>query len=489
MRRTIKRLILASALTITSVNSFAGWTTLPSKDTSDGRSGMHSRSTYVRPIKLMNFPYSDVEASISINCAYKKLWVSFNFNETPTLVGATIEDRYSTINSRLKWDEKIENSVLQQVQGSKNLTVLNDSLILDKLLKHERLTLELDWYGNGKTHFNFPLDGVSESVHKITEKCNLFINGASSYRFFFKNKVIEEQLHKEYFQVGFFDRKNISLNGNFVTARLKNHDSSPEDTLSTMLSLVEKAASTIDEKYTLSIKVIGNPKNTKTSEDNFSADDITDLFIKAVKARPQIKAHITNAVVESEDLSYYTKSDSKSLAGRIKNDRAEIEVLVQASNPYDGENINNQSSSVNTELGKYEALDIKSLKDWNEDSITIDYSNRKLKKLGFKGIDSFDVIRKKSECINGFKAMSKDEKKIPGCVEFMNNMYEKTLYYHYDNCINSAGYNLDVEPNISNHIEFCTYLGRFPKGENAILIKSLMKQGVDKIKERKKTIH
>lgn len=145
------------------------------------------------------------------------------------------------------------------------------------------------------------------------------------------------------------------------------------------------------------------------------------------------------------------------------------------------------SSTENNALSVYESIDRSSLSDWLDGLPTNASMNRRLKTLGMENPNYIVIFRANRDCVDGFKTIKKED--IPVCIRLMNQMYEKSLYEYYDDCIYSRGYKLNVEPNISNHIQFCSHIKNLAQGENSQLIRSLIQQAVEKNKEQRKQIN
>ncbi len=121
--------------------------------------------------KPMDFPYEDVEAWIGVGCSGPSEWAFIGFSSAPNLENTEIEDGYNRINTRVKWDDLIEQITLYQDWGDKFLTAPFDKNIIENLASHDTLLLELEWYGQGNVYFRFPLTGAKDSIESIRANC------------------------------------------------------------------------------------------------------------------------------------------------------------------------------------------------------------------------------------------------------------------------------------------------------------------------------
>ncbi|MGJ8453810.1 hypothetical protein ACSFC1_00690 [Pseudothermotoga sp. U03pept] len=147
------------------------WTTTNRKDPMTEKITWYALSPSVSPIEKMSFPYEKTQASIVVARQGKEEWVYISFNVRPNIVGGSIVDGYEVITTRIKWDnsQPVYAKFLTQF-GSKLLLFENTMEIIQKILLHRKLIVELDWYGQGLVHFEFSLEGAANAITQIRRK-------------------------------------------------------------------------------------------------------------------------------------------------------------------------------------------------------------------------------------------------------------------------------------------------------------------------------
>ena len=150
------------------------WKTTTSTDEMSGETSFYTSSPNTSPTRPMGIPYDDVEAWIGVGCNKTDEWAYFGFSTAPNLVNTDTQDGYDKISARIKWDDSIQNTTLIQDWGDRFLhfSIFNSYDEIQKLQTSDTLLLELDWYGEGKVYFNFPLAGASEGIESIRSKCS-----------------------------------------------------------------------------------------------------------------------------------------------------------------------------------------------------------------------------------------------------------------------------------------------------------------------------
>jgi hypothetical protein len=143
------------------------WDTSVSKNEMTGTETWYASSPVVAPKEKMDFPYSNVKAWLGIGYDGKNEWVYVGFNEAPNLNDTSTKDGYNLVSTRIKWDDKIKDIQLTQEWGSKFIHFKDDEAVVSKIAKSNTVLLELNWYGEGKVYFRFPLDGSSAAIDKI----------------------------------------------------------------------------------------------------------------------------------------------------------------------------------------------------------------------------------------------------------------------------------------------------------------------------------
>ena len=150
------------------------WTITAKTDEMSGVVSAYAISPYISPTHSMDIPYNDVEAFIGVGCNKTDEWAYIGFTTAPNLVNTDTQDGYDEISTRIKWDDSIQNTTLIQDWGDRFLvfSIFNSYDEIQKLQTSDTLLLELDWYGEGKVYFNFPLEGASEGIESIRSNCS-----------------------------------------------------------------------------------------------------------------------------------------------------------------------------------------------------------------------------------------------------------------------------------------------------------------------------
>jgi RNA polymerase subunit RPABC4/transcription elongation factor Spt4 len=147
------------------------WSTSTSKDEMTGKLSAYASSPIAFPTKKMSFPYSNVNAWLGVGCDSSSEWVYIGFNGSPNLAKTETEDGYNIINTRIKWNDSIENVELTQEWSAEFLHFRNDAPALAKILSSNIALLELQWHGQQATYFEFSLNGSSKAISEIKKKC------------------------------------------------------------------------------------------------------------------------------------------------------------------------------------------------------------------------------------------------------------------------------------------------------------------------------
>lgn len=164
----IKAGVIILALVLSSTIFAAGqWSSFSSKDEMTGEVMWYARSPQVGPVSKMGFPYSDTKAQLMIGFDGESEWVYIYFTNEPNLLNTTIRDGYNLIETRVKWDDDLRNASLIQEWGSKFIHFQDDETVISMIKKSNTLLLELNWFGEGKVHFSFPLAGSSSVINEI----------------------------------------------------------------------------------------------------------------------------------------------------------------------------------------------------------------------------------------------------------------------------------------------------------------------------------
>ncbi|MEJ5229012.1 MAG: hypothetical protein WHT65_03330 [Pseudothermotoga sp.] len=147
------------------------WSVSSKQDPMTGKVTWFAVSPPVSSIEKMSFPYEDTKAQLVIARQGREEWVYIAFNKEPNIVGGIIEGRYEIITTRIKWDNLQPVYVkLVQEAGLNSLHFEKDQEIIRKIIIYKKLLVELNWYGEGLVHFEFPLEGAASAIAQIRRK-------------------------------------------------------------------------------------------------------------------------------------------------------------------------------------------------------------------------------------------------------------------------------------------------------------------------------
>jgi len=136
-----------------------------------GKTQAFAFSESVPPTRAMGFPYSDVKGWVGVGCDGSSEWAYFGFTTAPNLSGDETKDGYNLINTRIKWGDAVQNTRLTQDWGAKFIHFSNKAAAIAKIAGSSSLLLELNWHGEGRVNFDFPLKGSAAAIQEMREKC------------------------------------------------------------------------------------------------------------------------------------------------------------------------------------------------------------------------------------------------------------------------------------------------------------------------------
>jgi len=164
-----KFLFFVSILIFGFTNSFAAWSVTDKNDEMTGEKSSYAMSSPVSSTKTMDFPYANTQATLVVGCSEKSVWNYIYFTSSPNLVGDSNSDGYSTLRTRIKWDNKVKEVRLTQKWGSKTLQLPESEI--DNILNSKSMLIELPWHGNGDVYFKFDLSGSNASIKEAYKNC------------------------------------------------------------------------------------------------------------------------------------------------------------------------------------------------------------------------------------------------------------------------------------------------------------------------------
>ncbi len=148
------------------------WSTSTAKDEMTGKKSAYASSIRVTSTKAMVFPYQDVNAWLGVGCDSGNEWVYIGFSKPPNLLDDETKDGYNLLKTRIKWDDRVDTATLTQNWGEKFLHFSYDKPAISNILKSNSVMLELNWHGQGRTFFKFPLKGSSAAIKKVRQNCS-----------------------------------------------------------------------------------------------------------------------------------------------------------------------------------------------------------------------------------------------------------------------------------------------------------------------------
>ena len=179
-RATMKKTILGMALFIICEQATANWKVEQVRDIMDGSIGVWASSENTKPINKMKFPYNDVEAKLSFFCSngtpedgvkHGLIQIQLTSLSIDSTSRASQYKQYYLLDTRVKWDKDLEILNLIGEKTKNSLTTEATDTLIQKLMKHNNMILELPWYKQGTVYFNFRLIGASENINKARKIC------------------------------------------------------------------------------------------------------------------------------------------------------------------------------------------------------------------------------------------------------------------------------------------------------------------------------
>lgn len=147
------------------------WDTYTSRDEMTGNFSAYITSPIAFPLTKMDFPYRDVISWLAIGCNGKGEWAYLGFNSSPNITNDETRDGYNIIDTRIKWDDKVEDAQLTQDWGAKFIHFSQGKETISKIEKSNVLKVELHWHGQQPTYFEYTLNGSSMALAEIRAQC------------------------------------------------------------------------------------------------------------------------------------------------------------------------------------------------------------------------------------------------------------------------------------------------------------------------------
>lgn len=147
------------------------WETSTEIDKMTSKQQFFATSPTIGPTESMASPYHDVKSWMGVGCDNKSQWVYFGFSTAPNLLNTETRDGYNGIRARVKWDGSIGVEELTQKWGAAFLHFDNGAHAITKLTTSKSVLLELDWYGQNKVYFEYPMTGAADAIKGLRANC------------------------------------------------------------------------------------------------------------------------------------------------------------------------------------------------------------------------------------------------------------------------------------------------------------------------------
>jgi hypothetical protein len=148
------------------------WHHSVSKDEMTGKLQSYATSPSSSPNEPLAFPYGDVQGWLGFGCDRQDEWAYIGFTDSPNLIDTTPQSGgYSTLSSRIRWDDNVQQVHLLQEWGGRSLHFLDAAAAIANMMKARTVLLELRWFGAGKVYFRFTLEGSAEAIKSARAAC------------------------------------------------------------------------------------------------------------------------------------------------------------------------------------------------------------------------------------------------------------------------------------------------------------------------------
>jgi len=147
------------------------WSNRTSKDVMTNKFQAFASSPRAASKTDMEFPYQGTVGWLGIGCDTNSEWAYFGFTNQPNITNDETEDGYNLIETRIRWDDQVQDVVLIQTWGAKFLHFKNDTAAILKIASSNSVLLELNWHGQKPVHFEFTLRGSSKAIQELRNAC------------------------------------------------------------------------------------------------------------------------------------------------------------------------------------------------------------------------------------------------------------------------------------------------------------------------------
>ena len=169
----MKNFLVLIVMMLFTTATFANWSTTQKVDKMSGATSHYAVSPTTNADPVMSFPYQGVESNLAFGCTNNAEWFYIWFNKRPNLSGGHTLDGHDIHGIRVKFDtlKPWEETVIQR-WGASSLQLNNDKEMLRHIKSAQAVLIEIDWYGQGETYFEYSLVGATSAINKARANCN-----------------------------------------------------------------------------------------------------------------------------------------------------------------------------------------------------------------------------------------------------------------------------------------------------------------------------
>lgn len=165
-------ILLAVCCVAVQANGQTVWSNQLSEDDFTGKKSPFSVGPSVKPDSPMDSPYDDVTSHIVLGCVDGDLAFYLFFSTPPNLIDGETKDGYDLHKIDVRFDDEISRATVYQSWGGQGLHTWAPSYDwwVRNIIASDQLKIRLNWYGEYPV-FTYPLDGASESISFIQDRC------------------------------------------------------------------------------------------------------------------------------------------------------------------------------------------------------------------------------------------------------------------------------------------------------------------------------
>ncbi len=148
------------------------WNLTTDSDPITGKTSAYAISPGFNSTEEMEFPYGGTEMSIGFGCNTDSEWLYLYFTEAPNLINNDTKDGYNLSSSRVRWDGTEGTVTLRQTWGGNTLHFVYAPDAIGRIMRHNTMLIELQWYGSGDVYFEASLGGASDAIGQTRNTCS-----------------------------------------------------------------------------------------------------------------------------------------------------------------------------------------------------------------------------------------------------------------------------------------------------------------------------